>query len=112
MTRRQVPGWPVVLCGVLACAASLIAIRNGEAPIPAGLASLLAGIILAAHPAMRARWYRIGYADGYNAGVPSFRCPICGRVSYNPNDATAAAWAAEHGYCGACHAFTGDEVTR
>lgn len=31
---------------------------------------------------------------------PSFTCPQCSRTSYNPNDA-------EHGYCGACHAFTG-----
>lgn len=30
----------------------------------------------------------------------SFKCPVCHRVSYNPNDESA-------GYCGNCHAFTG-----
>lgn len=30
----------------------------------------------------------------------SFNCPVCGKTSYNPNDA-------REGYCGACHAFTG-----
>lgn len=28
-----------------------------------------------------------------------FRCPECGAVSYNPNDAA-------YGYCGRCHDFT------
>ncbi len=31
---------------------------------------------------------------------PSFRCPVCKMVSYNPNDV-------REGYCGNCHAFTG-----
>jgi hypothetical protein len=30
-----------------------------------------------------------------------FCCPDCGMVSHNPADA-------EHGYCGNCHAFTGN----
>lgn len=30
----------------------------------------------------------------------SFTCPRCGRTSYNPNDIG-------HGYCGACHDWTG-----
>lgn len=29
-----------------------------------------------------------------------FTCPRCGRTSYHPQDLA-------HGYCGACHAFTG-----
>lgn len=32
--------------------------------------------------------------------APTFTCPKCGRTSHNPHDA-------EHGYCGACHEFTG-----
>ena len=35
----------------------------------------------------------------------TYRCPRCGMVSFNPNDA-------KHGYCGHCHAFTGDEIKR
>jgi hypothetical protein len=30
-----------------------------------------------------------------------FTCPICGRVSYNPNDE-------KYRYCGACHLFVDD----
>jgi len=30
----------------------------------------------------------------------SFTCPACGRTSHHPEDL-------KHGYCGACHAFTG-----
>jgi hypothetical protein len=30
----------------------------------------------------------------------SFTCPRCGRTSWNPNDL-------KHGYCGACHDYTG-----
>lgn len=33
--------------------------------------------------------------------MQSYRCPRCGRVSYNPNDA-------KHGYCGACRTFEDD----
>lgn len=33
-------------------------------------------------------------------GVPSFTCPACGMTSHHPADAA-------HGYCGNCHAFTG-----
>ncbi len=29
---------------------------------------------------------------------PSYRCPTCGRVSYNPSDLANL-------YCGACHQF-------
>lgn len=32
----------------------------------------------------------------------SFTCPVCSRTSHNPNDE-------QEGYCGACHAFTGDD---
>jgi NMD protein affecting ribosome stability and mRNA decay len=36
--------------------------------------------------------------------VPSaFTCPDCGRESWNENDGI-------HGYCGACHAFTGNPM--
>lgn len=31
---------------------------------------------------------------------PGFTCPRCGKTSYHPEDL-------RHGYCGACHAFTG-----
>jgi len=31
----------------------------------------------------------------------SFTCPRCGKTSHNPNDE-------KNGYCGSCHAFTGD----
>jgi hypothetical protein len=31
----------------------------------------------------------------------SFTCPRCSRTSHHPEDAA-------HGYCGACHAYTGD----
>lgn len=31
--------------------------------------------------------------------APSITCPACLRISYHPQDI-------EHGYCGACHAFT------
>ncbi len=37
--------------------------------------------------------------------MDNFACPRCGAVSYNPNDI-------EHGYCGRCHAFTGDQRFR
>lgn len=43
---------------------------------------------------------------GFHQGRPKphvpYTCPRCGRTSAHPQDA-------EHGYCGACHAFTGDE---
>lgn len=35
---------------------------------------------------------------------PSFTCPVCLRISYHPEDA-------RHGYCGACHDFTGVRST-
>lgn len=35
--------------------------------------------------------------------VPSFKCPTCGRKSYNPTDIT-------EGYCGACHDWTGSRM--
>lgn len=34
-----------------------------------------------------------------------FTCPRCGRTSHHPDDV-------RHGYCGACHAFTGDDSGR
>lgn len=34
---------------------------------------------------------------------PSFTCPRCNRTSYHPRDIS-------EGYCGACHAWTGDRV--
>ena len=37
--------------------------------------------------------------------MASFTCPKCGRTSHNPHDA-------EHGYCGACHDWTGDRQWR
>ena len=37
--------------------------------------------------------------------VSSFTCPLCGRVSHHPDDVS-------HGYCGACHEFTGEGITR
>ncbi|HEY7009046.1 MAG TPA: hypothetical protein VH395_08910 [Jatrophihabitantaceae bacterium] len=33
--------------------------------------------------------------------APSFTCPRCGRTTYHPDDVA-------HGYCGACHWWTGD----
>lgn len=33
----------------------------------------------------------------------AFTCPRCGRTSYDPNDL-------QHGYCGACHDYTGDQT--
>lgn len=33
----------------------------------------------------------------------SFTCPCCGAVSYHPDDV-------RHGWCGRCHAFTGDPL--
>lgn len=33
----------------------------------------------------------------------SFTCPRCGMTSHHPKDE-------EHGYCGACHDFTGDDT--
>lgn len=35
----------------------------------------------------------------------TFTCPHCGMISHHPKDA-------ENGYCGDCHAFTGDEPAR
>lgn len=35
--------------------------------------------------------------------LPTFVCPRCGRSSPHPDDI-------RYGYCGACHAFTGDQV--
>jgi hypothetical protein len=35
----------------------------------------------------------------------AFACPRCGRVSHHPDDES-------HGYCGACHEFTGEGITR
>lgn len=34
---------------------------------------------------------------------PSFTCPTCGTVSHHPQDVA-------NGYCGRCHAFTGDQA--
>jgi hypothetical protein len=34
---------------------------------------------------------------------PGFTCPQCGGTSYHPDDLA-------HGYCGRCHAFTGDRA--
>lgn len=34
---------------------------------------------------------------------PSFTCPRCNRTSHHPEDA-------KYGYCGACHAFTGERT--
>lgn len=36
---------------------------------------------------------------------PSFVCPICEAESFNPNDIV-------YGYCGRCHAFTGQDSLR
>jgi hypothetical protein len=33
----------------------------------------------------------------------SFTCPLCGRVSYHPDDE-------KYRYCGACHLFTDDFI--
>jgi hypothetical protein len=38
------------------------------------------------------------------ATLPSFKCPDCGLVSFNPIDV-------EEGYCGACHDWTGRTPT-
>lgn len=38
------------------------------------------------------------YILGTRDGRPTITCRVCGRTSYNPQDA------AEH-YCGACHLF-------
>lgn len=35
----------------------------------------------------------------------TFNCPRCGMISHSPRDV-------ENGYCGACHAFTGNEPPR
>ena len=37
----------------------------------------------------------------FEEAQPSFTCPECGRTSWHPEDA-------RYGYCGACHAFIGD----
>ena len=37
--------------------------------------------------------------------LPSFRCPECGKVSYNPNDI-------EHEYCGWCHRGPAERAMR
>lgn len=37
------------------------------------------------------------------AGQSSITCPRCGATSYNPNDV-------RYGYCGRCHAYTGEKV--
>jgi hypothetical protein len=42
---------------------------------------------------------------GPRAPAGSFTCPVCGRVSHHPEDV-------RHGYCGACHAFTGEGAGR
>jgi hypothetical protein len=41
-------------------------------------------------------------AEADAAARPSFACPRCGAVSYNPNDVLER-------YCGACHVFVDDE---
>ena len=58
-----------------------------------------------------ARGTRFVYVEGGFMGAPvtvvdtkdakSFTCPVCKRVSHNPNDL-------REGYCGACHDFTGE----
>jgi hypothetical protein len=40
-------------------------------------------------------------AAGSSGALASFTCPDCGRTSYNLNDV-------REGYCGFCHAFTGN----
>ena len=37
------------------------------------------------------------------SALPRFTCPRCGAVSYHPKDI-------EHGYCGRCHDWTGDDL--
>jgi hypothetical protein len=37
-----------------------------------------------------------------NARAAPFVCPRCGAASYHPKDE-------EHGYCGRCHQFVGEE---
>jgi hypothetical protein len=56
---------------------------------------------------LRERLFRRGWIlpDGIQWGPkedrPSFTCPRCGRMSYNPHDIVEQ-------YCGACHAFIDD----
>ncbi|MFG2056664.1 hypothetical protein ACGFI9_21840 [Micromonospora sp. NPDC048930] len=40
------------------------------------------------------------YVEARTGSVPSFTCPVCGRVSHHPRDV-------DEGYCGACHDWTG-----
>lgn len=41
----------------------------------------------------------------YDHATHGFTCPRCGRKSYHPEDA-------RHGYCAACHDYTGGDVVK
>lgn len=45
--------------------------------------------------------YEVPFGEALPGGPASFTCPACGMTSHHPDDAA-------HGYCGSCHAFTGD----
>lgn len=48
----------------------------------------------------QARVIDIGQERPIGSTPVGFTCPACQRTSYHPDDI-------KHGYCGACHAFTG-----
>jgi hypothetical protein len=105
--------WPFHAIGAAVILIGVAVIALGA--LPGGLNVIAAGAWIVAHPWLRARWYRTGYADGYVDGrseprppskaldggyrPPSVTCPRCCRTSYNENDIRA-------GYCGNCHAWT------
>lgn len=71
------------------------AIRYMEWWLPVGRGSIGSATVHAVKTLMQ-------YArDNSPTPVPSFTCPRCQRTSHNPSDV-------DHGYCGACHAFTRD----
>lgn len=104
-SRRSYSGFPdLVLVGRGGHVFRELKATAGDYPTPEQQAWLDA---LTAAGADTGVWRPSDWHSGRIAGEldrlrrpPGFTCPRCGKTSYHPEDL-------RHGYCGACHAFTG-----
>lgn len=58
--------WPFRVIGVVVIVIGITVIALGA--LPGGLNVIAAGAWITAHPWLRTRWYRTGYADGHVDG--------------------------------------------
>jgi hypothetical protein len=65
--------WPFHVIGAAVIVIGIAVIALGV--LPGGLNAVAAGVWIAAHPWLRTRWYRTGYADGYIDGRSEPRSP-------------------------------------